>query len=536
MTNIDQLFMLLIEVDERVLKNRFVQIVFIDKFASLGWQVSTVHALSVECLGRFLMVSNHSKVQLDRHFKDVFRTLANYSEADLSEINVHDLKTFVEGDSLRYSFALSFFKSSRVITDSFWFDLFRDVYFSKDWTISTRRRFLSYLTAYRHLDGSDVNDQETRIISEGIKTQLLDMSDVTLLSQTESEKYGGRKLILDSYSDLLERGVDESIDKNLVLANLYKADSGTWKERMNQYLSVFDVSQIRDIKDGNFLSIRFESTTTEMKDQGLVTIGMPSYNAEETIVASLESLLNQTYNNIEIIVVDDFSEDGTCEIVEEIAKNDSRVRLVRKSMNSGPYVSRNIALHLARGKFFTINDADDLSHPDRIASHLDLLVKHDAFAVESKMLRITDDLKIISDMKGNFLRKNPSSLFFERSKMLAEFGYWHTVRYGADSELFSRIETRSKKIIKSPKPYLFARYSLQNLSVSQNNIFRGTTGNRKFYSESFRNFHRACEDTQSFKYGFVQSNLFSVPIEMIVDRSILENVSKDIGISELLGN
>ena len=71
------------------------------------------------------------------------------------------------------------------------------------------------------------------------------------------------------------------------------------------------------------------------KDFGLISVIMAAYNAEATIRQSIQSVLNQTYSNLELLVIDDCSRDGTATLAEKIAKTDSRVRLIFNEKNSG---------------------------------------------------------------------------------------------------------------------------------------------------------------------------------------------------------
>lgn len=91
---------------------------------------------------------------------------------------------------------------------------------------------------------------------------------------------------------------------------------------------------------------------------------MPAYNAEKTILNAIGSVQTQTYENFEIIVVDDGSIDGTCQVVERLAGYDSRIHLLRMAKNSGsPAAPRNIGLRHATGRFIAFLDADDKWKP-----------------------------------------------------------------------------------------------------------------------------------------------------------------------------
>src|SRR5690606_3631359 len=97
-------------------------------------------------------------------------------------------------------------------------------------------------------------------------------------------------------------------------------------------------------------------------DDMMVTIIIPAYNAEEQISIAIDSLCRQTWQNLEILVVDDFSTDGTSEAVFGWSQKDNRVKLLRLPENGGTYAARNAALRVARGDLITVHDSDDWSH------------------------------------------------------------------------------------------------------------------------------------------------------------------------------
>ena len=102
----------------------------------------------------------------------------------------------------------------------------------------------------------------------------------------------------------------------------------------------------------------------------LLTVIMPSYNAERFIAESIESVLAQTVEDWELIVVDDASSDGTLDIVAEFQRRDSRIRLVAEDANHGPADARNRGLDQARGDLIAFLDSDDSYLPDHFEMHL----------------------------------------------------------------------------------------------------------------------------------------------------------------------
>ena len=107
------------------------------------------------------------------------------------------------------------------------------------------------------------------------------------------------------------------------------------------------------------------------RELGLVSIIMPSYNTAAYIKESIQSVLNQTYTNWELIIVDDCSTDSTDEVLETI--KDSRIRYFKNDKNSGAAVSRNKALREAKGQWIAFLDSDDLWMSDKLEKQINFM-------------------------------------------------------------------------------------------------------------------------------------------------------------------
>lgn len=107
----------------------------------------------------------------------------------------------------------------------------------------------------------------------------------------------------------------------------------------------------------------------ENRYKPLISVIIPAYNAQAFIAQTLESVIAQTYSNLEILVVDDGSSDRTAEIIRQFAQQDSRIHLLQQS-NAGVAVARNLAIKKARGEFIAPVDADDIWYPHNIAWQL----------------------------------------------------------------------------------------------------------------------------------------------------------------------
>ena len=96
-----------------------------------------------------------------------------------------------------------------------------------------------------------------------------------------------------------------------------------------------------------------------MKKQPLLSIIIPTYSVEKYIRVCIDSVVNQTYKNLEIIILDDVSKDSTQKIIKEYAKKDKRIKTVFHTKNKGPGATRNEGLKLSTGKYITLMDHDD---------------------------------------------------------------------------------------------------------------------------------------------------------------------------------
>lgn len=131
--------------------------------------------------------------------------------------------------------------------------------------------------------------------------------------------------------------------------------------------------------------------------QEKVSIITPSWNSERYIANTIRSVQNQTYKNWEMIIVDDCSTDNTVEIVEKMAKQDSRIRLFKQQTNGGAAKARNRSLKEATGRFIAYLDADDIWKPDKLEKQLAFMkLKSCGFSCVS--------YEVIDDV-GNLLNK-----------------------------------------------------------------------------------------------------------------------------------
>src|SRR5690554_2344188 len=134
-----------------------------------------------------------------------------------------------------------------------------------------------------------------------------------------------------------------------------------------------------------------------IQNEALVSIVMPAYNAEKYIGAAIDSVIAQTYQNWELIVVDDASNDNTASVIEEYTKKDIRVKYHRLHENSGAAIARNTAIELAHGKYMAFLDSDDTWFPEKLSKQISFMENN------NYLFTCTSYTKI--DEKGAYLGK-----------------------------------------------------------------------------------------------------------------------------------
>ena len=108
----------------------------------------------------------------------------------------------------------------------------------------------------------------------------------------------------------------------------------------------------------------------------LISVIMPVYNAEKCLSRSIESVLSQSYSNLELILVDDGSRDNSLQLCKSYEKADLRVRVISQK-NSGPAAARNSALEVMQGEYMLFVDSDDLLSPDACMQMVSAMEDHD---------------------------------------------------------------------------------------------------------------------------------------------------------------
>jgi glycosyltransferase involved in cell wall biosynthesis len=126
--------------------------------------------------------------------------------------------------------------------------------------------------------------------------------------------------------------------------------------------------------------------TFSMSSEPLVSVVIPAYNVSGCLARAVDSVLTQTLQDFEILIIDDASTDITFTVAQALASRDPRVRIFRQDVNQGPAAARNRGIDKAKGEWIAVLDADDIIYPNRLENLLSFAASHNADAVADDLV------------------------------------------------------------------------------------------------------------------------------------------------------
>jgi len=220
----------------------------------------------------------------------------------------------------------------------------------------------------------------------------------------------------------------------------------------------------------------------------LVTIIIPTFNRVNLIKETLDSVLNQTYQNWECIIIDDRSTDNTLDILNEYKYKENRFHIIDKPLiyKQGASISRNLGLTMAKGDYIQFLDSDDILANNKIESQLNLLKnknsnstivtckwgKFNKLPISDILYENKDDFRNFNTIKdyfdligrvGGFF---PPHNFLLSKKLIEKAGFWNeSLTMNDDGEFFFRIFINAEKIIFDENTHVWYRtHSNDNIS------------------------------------------------------------------------
>jgi glycosyltransferase involved in cell wall biosynthesis len=206
---------------------------------------------------------------------------------------------------------------------------------------------------------------------------------------------------------------------------------------------------------------------------------MCSFNADKYIHAAIKSILNQTYKNFELIIIDDASNDNTCEIIRTFLR-DPRIIYLRNSQNIGLTRSLIKAYSFSSGDYIARMDADDISYPDRFEIQLKYALNRKLDIVGSSAVYIDEKAGFI---KNHYMNKNDLSIkraFFYKNSILHssvlisrefleknKFFYDPKVVYAQDYDLWLRAFLKGATFFNIKRPLIRYRVNSESISIKK---------------------------------------------------------------------
>lgn len=267
-----------------------------------------------------------------------------------------------------------------------------------------------------------------------------------------------------------------------------------------------------------------------MKEDNVISIIVPVYNVKEYLDECLDSIKKQTYKNIEVILVNDGSTDGSKEICEKYCERDSRFRLINQT-NQGQSVARNRGMQESRGELITFVDSDDVIKEDMLEQLMKQMTSENIDIVECWYTHNEQELKqktkentrivfrgdakeaLISLCSDNIVRLNPVAKLFRR-EVIINFPFLEGLIY---EDVYSGIG-----ILKHIRSMVKINYTGYYYRVRP-----GSTMNRQFSSKNLDLF-TICDKVEKYYYddkealSYIYRRLFNLVLMHVIDYHVFE--------------
>lgn len=302
--------------------------------------------------------------------------------------------------------------------------------------------------------------------------------------------------------------------------------TGAWLSEFNRMFTSNDVAPIYLKESGASPFDRVCCDTKLSENQGpqhdLVSVVLTAYKPDEaSLLTSVNSILNQTWENLELIIVNDCSGPTYDGIFSRIESLDNRIRIIHSSVNRGTYASRNIGYAASSGQFITGQDDDDWSHPERIVRQVRYLYDNpEAIGCRVTAVRCSENLGRVR-VGYSPMGENASSLLIRREGY-ESVGNYLGARKAADTEFHFRLTALTGR------PVGRVRAPLSIIRILPNSLSRGdfSAGWKHSSRRSFRSSYEYWHATSSSDQLQIHDN--SRP-EVNIPRRVHTDPSRELG-------
>jgi glycosyltransferase involved in cell wall biosynthesis len=302
------------------------------------------------------------------------------------------------------------------------------------------------------------------------------------------------------------QGIYDAAEMNANDLHLYRAnatnpfkdeasDVDGWLSEINEIYEQAGLARLSLAEGSAAAFLRIRAEVPEPVAEGpLVTIVMPVYKPDEFTALAIQSAINQSYRNLEIIIVDDGSGSEFSARLKEWAAADNRIKVVLNEPNAGAYTSRNIGYTMAAGQYVTIFDGDDWQHPQKIELLVQAAMEQtDGRLVSAPWTRTDEDLFFhYRGWRGAFITPAHVSTMFHTDTIRERLGHWDSVRKAADTEFILRYRALvhdDEPLEVTEAPLTLSLVSSTNLSMDDFRLgYRSP--DRVSYRDSYEHWHK----------------------------------------------
>ena len=231
----------------------------------------------------------------------------------------------------------------------------------------------------------------------------------------------------------------------------------------------------------------------------LVSVIMSVYNGEKYLVQAIDSILNQTYQNFEFIIIDDCSTDNSSHILQEYAQKDSRIKIIKKEKNigiKGFIENLNLGISIAKGKYIARMDQDDVSLPERFQKQVDFLENNPEITLVGAQLNLINEQnkitgEAIAALQHRDIVKRITSqiqlfhpvIMFRKDQNIQ---YREKFIYCEDYDLYLNLITQGKKLANINEKLLHYRILESSISRKGDNFVKKLMVEKALYFYKLR--------------------------------------------------
>ena len=217
----------------------------------------------------------------------------------------------------------------------------------------------------------------------------------------------------------------------------------------------------------------------------MISIAIPIYNAQSFLGDTLKSVLQQTYTDFELLLINDGSTDQSLSIMQDFAKQDARIKIINDGQNKGLIARLNQSVQLASGEYYVRMDADDIMFPTRIEKQLKHLMQNPSLdLVHASAISINAKNQIIG-IKNNTNKHSPiHPTVMAKRQFFIDNPYQAGFHQMEDMELWYRTKDKYQFDV-IPEPLLFYREDSTHISQKHKRMYKGLENFCQTYHFSF---------------------------------------------------